>query len=139
MKTEITNTQECFVQLWRKLERTRQLLGMQYKRFCIRRILQSWLGPEATDDFIWEVCNLTVVDDEQIYGYDELPLPSVEPRPHREFLIAFVGRKLGLSPYKVNRKALDAAYSVAFPHSEPLNVRNMRTNRPKGKRSKKPP
>ena len=139
MKIEITNTQDCFVQLWRQLERTRQLLGMQYKRFCIRRILQSWLGPEATDDFIWDVCYNTVVDDEQVCGYDLLPPPSVEPRPHREFLIALVGRKLGLSGYQVDRSAIDAAYSIAFPNSEPLNVRNLRTNRPKGKRSKKPP
>ena len=136
---DIENSKECFVALWQQLERTRQLLGMQYKRFCIRRILQSWLGPEATDDFIWDVCYDLFVDDRQIYGYDPLPPPSVEPRPHREFLIAFVGRKLGISPYKVNRQALDAAYSIAFPQSEPLNVRNQRTNRPKGKRSKKPP
>ena len=33
----IENNQECFVQLWRMLERTRQLLTRQCKRFCIRR------------------------------------------------------------------------------------------------------
>jgi hypothetical protein len=50
-----------------------------------------------------------------------------------------VGRKLGLGPYQVNRKALDAAYSEAYPESEPLNIGNRRTNRPRGKREKKPP
>ena len=52
----IKNTQECFVQLWLQLERTRRLLAGQYKRFCIRHILKSWFGTQANDDFIWEVC-----------------------------------------------------------------------------------
>ena len=30
MQIEIQNTQECFVALWQKLERTRQLFGMQF-------------------------------------------------------------------------------------------------------------
>ena len=53
---EIENKYECFVALWRKLERTRQLFGMQYRRFCIRRVLVLWFGSDATDDFIWKVC-----------------------------------------------------------------------------------
>ena len=130
MKIEITNTQEGFVQLWRKLERTRQLLGMQYKRFCIRRVLQSWLGPEATDDFIWDVCYNTVVDDEQVCGMDILPPPALSPRKSREFLIAFVEVKLGIGLHKVNTKALDAAYSIVFPHSTPIHVE---------KKKRKPP
>ena len=47
---EISNTQECFVRLWLRLERTRRLLGGQYKRFCIRRVLKTWFGFEANDD-----------------------------------------------------------------------------------------
>ena len=119
---EIQNNQECFVQLWLRLERTRRLLGGQYKRFCIRRILQSWFGSKATDDFIWEVCNRTVVDDEQVCGWDILPPPSLYPRKHRELLRAIVSVKLGISHYKIDLKALDAAYSIAFPKSTPLNV-----------------
>ena len=130
MKTEINNTQEGFVQLWRKLERTRQLLGMQYKRFCIRRVLQSWMGPEATDDFIWDVCYNTVVDDEQVCGMDILPPPALSPRKSREFLIAFVEVKLGIGLHKVNTKALDAAYSIVFPNSTPIHVE---------KKKRKPP
>ena len=61
---KIDNNKECFVQLWRRLERTRQMLGGQYKRFCIRNVLKVWFGPLATDDFIWEVCHHTIVDDE---------------------------------------------------------------------------
>jgi len=136
---EIQNTKECFVQLWLELERTRQLLFEQCRRYSIRNVLKSWLGEEATDDFIWDVCYNTVVDEEQAYGMDLLPPPALDPRIHREFLIALVGRKLGLSPYQVNRKALDAAYSEAYPESEPLNIGNRRTNRPRGKREKKPP
>ncbi len=130
MKTEITNTQEGFVQLWRKLERTRQLLGMQYKRFCIRRVLQSWLGPEATDDFIWDVCYNTVVDDEQVCGMDILPPPALSPRKSREFLIAFVEVKLGIGLHKVNTKALDAAYSIVFPNSTPIWVEKKKKRKP---------
>ncbi len=122
----IENNEECFVQLWQRLERTRQLFGMQYKRFCIRRVLQSWLGSEATDDFIWEVCFNTVVDDRQFYGLDELPAPALHPHPSREFLRALVAVKLGIGMRKVDLKALDRAYSVAFPHSTPINVNKQR-------------
>ena len=113
----IENNQECFVQLWRMLERTRRLLGGQYKRFCIRHVLKSWFGVEATDDFIWEVCHLSEQE-----GWNELPLPSLYPRQHRELLRAIVAVKTGISFYRVNLKALDAAYSIAFPNSTPINV-----------------
>ena len=115
---EIENTQECFVMLWRKLERTRRLLGGQYKRFCIRNVLKAWFGFEANDNMIWEVCYLC--DQE---GYNELPIPSLYPRKHRELLRAIVAVRLGISFYKqVNLKALDKAYSIAFPKSTPINV-----------------
>ena len=114
---EIQNTQECFVLLWRRLERTRRLLGGQYKRFCIRRVLKTWFGFEANDDFIWEVCTRCGQE-----GWNELPLPSLYPRKHRELLRAIVSVKLGISYYKVDLKALDSAYSIAFPKSTPINV-----------------
>lgn len=113
----IANTQECFVRLWLRLERTRLLLRGQYKRFCIRRVMKTWFGAEADDDFIWEVCTRC----EQM-GWDELPPPSLYPRKHRELLRAVVSVKLGISYYRVDLKALDAAYSIAYPHSTPLNV-----------------
>ena len=111
------NTQEGFVQLWQQLERTRRLFQGQYKRFCIRRVLKSWFGLRATDDFIWEVCMLCEQE-----GWDELPLPSLYPRKHREFLRAIVAVRLGISFYRVDLKALDSAYNIAFPNSTPLNV-----------------
>ena len=114
---EIQNTQECFVQLWRKLERTRRLLEGQYKRFCIRRVLKVWFGGEATDDFIWEVCNRC--DQE---GWNELPIPSLYPRKHRELLRAIVAVKTGISYYRINLRAIDKAYSIVFPQSTPINV-----------------
>ena len=119
---KIENNQECFVQLWRMLERTRRLLGGQYKRFCIRRVLKTWFGVEANDDFIWQVCSKTVVDDESAYGWDELPLPSLYPRRHRELLRAIVAVRLGIGMRKVDLKALDKAYSIAFPKSTPINI-----------------
>ena len=118
---ELSNTQECFVQLWLRLERTRRLLAGQYKRFCIRRVLKTWFGGEADDDFIWEVC----IRCDQL-GFDELPPPSLYPLRHRELLRAIVSVKLGISYYRVDLKALDAAYSIAFPHSTPLNVNKKR-------------
>ena len=113
----VENNQACFVQLWRRLERTRQLLGTQCRRFCIRRILKSWFPAEANDDFIWEVCNLY-----DQAGWDELQAPSLYPRKHRELLRAIVSLKTGISFYKVDLKALDSAYSIAFPNSTPINV-----------------
>ena len=126
----IENTQECFVRLWLLLERTRRLLAGQYKRFCIRRVLKVWFGGEATDDFIWEVCSLAEVDGEPQEGWNELPLPTVYPRRHRELLRAIVAVKLGISYYRVNLNALDKAYSVAFPKSTPLNVSKKKTSPP---------
>ena len=119
---EIQNNQECFVQLWRMLERTRRLLGGQYKRFCIRRVLKMWFGVEATDDFIWEVCHTAAVDGEPQEGWNEVPAPSLYPRKHRELLRAIVAIRLGIGMRKVDLKALDAAYSIAFPKSTPINV-----------------
>ena len=119
---EIQNTQACFVQLWLRLERTRRLLAAQRKRFCIRNILRSWFGLRATDDFIWEVCFRASTDELTMNGYDILPPPSLYPRKHRELLRAIVAVKTGISYWKVNLKALDAAYSIAFPRSTPLNV-----------------
>ena len=119
---EIRNNQACFVQLWLQLERTRQMLAGQYKRFCIRNVLKSWFGPLATDNFIWEVCHNVVVNESQVCGNDTLPPPSLYPRKHRELLRAIVSVQLGLSIRRVDLKALDAAYSEAFPNSTALNI-----------------
>ena len=131
MEITIQNTKECFVALWRKLERTRQLFGMQYKRFCIRRVLQSWYGPEATDDFIWEVCyQATCHEEEPVGGLDELPPPSLYPTRSRDFLRALVAVKLKVRKTQVDLKAVDAAYRIVFPHSTPINM---------DKKKRKPP
>ena len=127
---EIRNDYECFVQFWLRLERTRQMFGMQYRRFCIRRVLVSWFGSETTDDMIWEVCFNTVVDGEQLYGLDELPAPALHPRVCREFLRALVAVRLGIGMRKVNLKALDRAYSEAFPYSTPIKVNKKKREPP---------
>ena len=120
---KIENNQECFVQLWLRLERTRRLFGGQCKRFCIRNVLKAWFGGEATDDMIWEVCHLCEQE-----GWNELPLPSLYPRKHRELLRAIVAVRTGISFWKINLKVLDAAYSEAFPHSTPINVNKKKRN-----------
>ena len=114
---KIENSQECFVWLWLRLERTRQLLQGQCRRFCIRNVLKSWFGYEANDDFIWEVCRLCEQE-----GWNEMPIPSLYPRNHRELLRAIVAVKSGISYYKVDLKALDRAYGIAFPKSTAINV-----------------
>ena len=114
---EVQNNQECFVLLWRRLERTRRLLGGQCKRYCIRNVLKVWFDGEATDDFVWEVCRLCEQE-----GWNELPLPSLYPRKHRELLRAIVSLNTGISFYKVDLKALDKAYSIVFPNSTTINV-----------------
>ena len=93
-----------------------------------------WLGSEATDDFVWEVCFNTVVDEQQVYGLDMLPAPALHPRASREFLRALVAVKLGIGMRKVDLKALDRAYSAAFPHSTPLNVNKKKREPPRGAR-----
>jgi hypothetical protein len=85
-------------------------------------VLKSWFGHEATDDFIWEVCRRVDVDGETIYGWDVLQPPSLYPRKHRELLKAIVEVRLNLTPRKINLRALDAAYHIAFPKSTPINV-----------------
>ncbi|MBR1755470.1 MAG: hypothetical protein IJ739_02995 [Bacteroidaceae bacterium] len=123
----IENNQECFVELWLRLEHTRLLLAGQCKRFCARRVLKMWFGLRASDDFIWDVCHratLTLSDEREdpILGWDILPPPSRYPRKHRELLRAIVAVRLDITMCQVNLRALDRAYSVAFPHSTPLNV-----------------
>ena len=118
----IENTQECFVQLWIRLERTRQLLAGQCKRFCVRNILRSWFGLRATDDFIWEVCFRASTEELTLNGYDILPPPSLYPRKHRELLRALVAVSLGIGMRKVHLSQLDKAYSQAFPRSTAINV-----------------
>ena len=113
---EVQNNKACFVQLWLQLERTRQLLRGQCKRFCIRNVLKAWFGYEATDDFIWKVCHLSEQE-----GWNELQAPSLYPLRHRELLRAIVAVRLGISFYKIDLKALDKAYSIAFPTSTPIN------------------
>ena len=120
---KIENTQQCFVQLWLKLERTRRLFADHYRRFCIRNILKEWFGTKATDDFIWEVCNSIIIDEDMeqpVYGYDLLPSPKLQPRKSREFLRALIAVVLNIGIRKVDAKALNKAYEKAFPQGKKL-------------------
>lgn len=119
---KIENTLEGFIALWQQLEITRQLFVRQHRKFCVRRILKSWLGLTATDDFIWEVCLRASRTDHEVCGYDELPPPSTHPRVHREILIALVQVSLRIGKHNVKLRELDEAYHIAFPNSTPLNV-----------------
>ena len=132
---KIDNSYESFVELWHKLEATRQLLAGQCRRFCVRNILRSWFPPGSLpkprgeemsfDDFVWKVCR-TASPSGEILGWTELPPPGVAPRKHRELLRALAQVSLGLSYQQVKLKELDGA--CPFPVS--LNV---------GKKKKRPP
>ena len=129
----IANNKESFVALWRQLEHTRRLLGMQYRRFSVRNVLKSWFGTEASDEMIWEVYRLATYNDERpVYGLNVLPVPSLYPRTSRELLRAVVAVRLGIGVRAVDEKALDEAYSEAFPYSTPLNVSKKRRERTAG-------
>ena len=121
----IENTQECFVELWLRLERTRRLHLLQHKRFCLRNVLKTWFGHRATDDFIWEVCTRCGQE-----GWNELPSPLLSPRKPREFLRAIVAVNLNIGMRKVKYKTLDAAYNIAFPGSTLLNIDKKKKQEP---------
>ena len=114
---KIENTETCFLQLWLMLDNTRQELWEHCKRYCISNVLKSWFGHQATPDFIWEVCNKS----EQL-GLNELPAVTGNPLPHREFLRATVSTVLKKGMRQINLRALDAAYSIAYPNCTPLNI-----------------
>ncbi len=114
---DIQNNKEGFVMLWRLLKRTRRFLREHHKRFCIREVLKTWFEAEATDDFIWEVCNKC-----EMGGWDELPSPKYHPHEHRQMLKAVLELTLRDRSRRVNLKALDAAYSVVYPKCTPINI-----------------
>ncbi len=121
---QIDNTQECFVELWLRLERTRRLHLLQRKRYCIRNILKTWLGLRASDDLIFEVCMRS-----RLEGYSEMPPPMLSPRDPREFLRAVVSVVMDIGMRSVRYKVLDKAYSIAFPEATPINVNKKRSKR----------
>ena len=109
MKIKIENNKKCFVQLWRELELTRQRFENEYRRFCVRRVMRTWYGPEATDDFIWEVCYRG-----ELLGYDLLTPPTEDISQCRTFLKALVAVTLGIRVNDVNAKAMNDAYKEVF-------------------------
>ncbi len=145
---QIENNLECFVQLWQQLERTRQLLTAQHRRFCVRSIIRSWVRLGIIDlplpdsqsthqqlsnskssnsqilecDLIWEVCLRASRPDSEVLGWNELPPPSTHPRIHREILVALLMVTLNLGKHNVRLHDLDEAYSIAFPGNTRLNV-----------------
>ncbi len=118
---DIQNNKEGFVMLWRLLKRTRRFLREHHKRFCVREVLKTWYEEDATDDFIWEVCNEC-----EVGGWDELPSPKHHPKLHRQILKTVLTLKLRDRSQRVNLRALDAAYSVVYPNSTPINVNKKR-------------
>ena len=47
---------------------------------------------------------------------------NLHSRKSREFLRALVAVRLGIGVRKVDLRALDRAYSAAFPNSTPINI-----------------
>lgn len=122
----IENTESSMVQLWLRLERTEEVLQASYKRFCPRAVLKLWLAQEimevptscaGLDGTIFEVCRLSALE-----GYELLPSVRLRPRKLRELLRAIIAVTCGIGMRKVNTRALDRAYSQAFPNSTALNA-----------------
>ena len=107
------------------LGRTRRLRRLKCQRFTIRMVLQLWFGPEATNEFIWQVCYIS-----QLSGMNQLPAPSLYPRPHRELLRALVIVRLGVGASQVKLSDLDAAYSTIYTKSTPLNINKKKYRKP---------
>ncbi|MGM9697328.1 MAG: hypothetical protein ACI3Y0_01610 [Prevotella sp.] len=123
---QIEDNKDCYEQLWRNLKHARRLLWMQNRRFCVRRIIQSWFPfgiqqPSgrtlSCGEVMEQVCDLS-----QLCGYDLLPPPSLYPLPHRELLRAVVCVALDKGQRSIDLEALDSAYSIVFPRSTKLNV-----------------
>lgn len=107
----IENNEECLVQLWQQLERTRVLLGAQGKRFCIRNIVRSWHQQGilhwqqaqldlpnckmrkilSYDEYLWEVCRLSNLD-----GWEVLPPPNLHPKKAQDLLRVLVAKEMRL-------------------------------------------
>ena len=139
---KIENSRESFVELWLKIEATRQMLVGQCRRFCVRNVLRSWFprgalprqrGEEVPfDDLVWQVCRLASPSGEML-GWTELPAPTLCPRPHREWLRALTQVALGLNYQQVKLRELEAAYAKAFPHAAALNVGKKRRTKDRTK------
>ncbi len=121
---KIENNRQTFVRLWLMLERTRKVLRLQYKRFCPRNIIKLWnecgiisFGAYAPDEYMLEICIRA-----ELLGLDELHPPRLYPRKNRELLRAIASLAMNIGMRKVNLKALDEAYSEAFPNTTPLNI-----------------
>lgn len=113
----IENNKGTFVQLWCELERTRVLFEAQGKRYCVRRILQYWGLAECVEPACFR---------SKLLGYDLLPPPATQPLKHRALLIGLLSVYLKIGERSVKLKELDEAYTVAFPHSSPINVAKKR-------------
>ena len=113
---QIMNNIDCFIRLWTELDKAADILRETHRRFCPRRILELWYGPEATDDFIWEVCTRC-----EILGLNELPTISVNHEPAKCMLCALVAVKLGIGLQSVKVNELNDAFHLAF--TEPGNTR----------------
>lgn len=121
------------VQLWQMLERTEKFFKGNNKRFCPRSILKLWCaegiikaspkegGLKMT---IFDVCQLSALE-----GYEELPRVRLYPRKHRELLRAIIAVTQGIGMRRVDTRALDDAFSIAFPRATPINVNKKRRER----------
>lgn len=106
---KIEPTKECFVQLWRELYETYREFEHDYRRFCVRSILRSWLGRETPETFIHDVCFRSGLE-----GYQLLQRPDLYPHKHRMFLQALISVSLKIGKRQVTLEELDTAFTQAF-------------------------
>lgn len=114
---KIEDKLECYVKLWEKLDQTYREFDREYRRFCVRSILRSWLGRETPETFIREVCLRSGLE-----GYQLLSRPDLYPHKHRMFLQALVSTTLNIGKRQVTLEELDTAFTQAFGGRGTLNV-----------------
>lgn len=105
------------MQLWLKLNETFKAFQHDYKRFCVRNIVRSWMGRGVSENFLWEVCTISGLE-----GYQELRMPELYPHQSRMLLYALIRAHLGLGRMGVKLPELDHAYSLAFGKGRKLNI-----------------
>lgn len=114
----LVNDVMYYARLWRMLERYRQWCMENHKRFCLRRVVKLYFGETVMlERQILQACRISLLG-----GYEELPPAASHPRRQREMVRALACMELGLTERRINLHLMDAAYSVVFPDSTPLNI-----------------
>ena len=100
-----------------KLQRIKRIILNNNNPLNIRRSKDQWQGMKKTQSDS-SFCQFETFED----GWRAAFVLLTRTYYHKYRLYTIVSVKTGISYYKVDLKALDRAYSVAFPKSTSINV-----------------